>query len=320
MQRKKMLIAVLAMALLVGVVTAAIPWFGQINVTTTISQAVLVDGKSYADMPIEEMATVAGGESFCRAHYLTSRTSVPVTLQFETSSSPASNEIHVTYLKPLGYEFTGTSYEIVVGQYYPVGITVEDGECKVTWTFDMIAGKTLVGDGHWGYGLAISLDGTNAAFQIHNNDGTDAKYAWGTHLYSPYHDGAWHSGSPDFENIPVEDLSWVTCTGDRYFSNNPTGIFTVTISKCMLGEEFHWAVWFGVGGFYNPNNGYSSYPNGFMWQGDVDGYYALAELAEELTSPFTLQPMEGLDFYICYKFDPLIEAGTYDIYTTIKPA
>jgi len=319
-----MLIAVLAMALLVGVVTAAIPWFGQINVTTTISQAVLVDGKSYADMPIEEMATVAGGESFCRAHYLTSRTSVPVTLQFETSSSPASNEIHVTYLKPLGYEFTGTSYEIVVGQYYPVGITVEDGECKVTWTFDMIAGKTLVGDGHWGYGLAISLDGTNAAFQIHNNDGTDAKYAWGTHLYSEYTD-TWHTGWNGIpprtaNNIPVADLSWVTCTGDRDIGDNPDGIFTVTISKCMLGEDFHWAVWFGVGGFYAPNNGYSSYPEGFMWQGTVDSYYVLANLAEVLTLPLTLQPKERLDFYICYKFDPLIEAGTYNIYTTIKPA
>jgi hypothetical protein len=34
----------------------------------------------------------------------------------------------------------------------------------------------------------------------------------------------------------------------------------------------------------------------------------------------TLQPGEFLPFYICYKFDLLIKAGTYDIYTTVKPA
>jgi len=315
-----MLIAVLAIALLVGVVSAAtINYFGQIKVTTTVSQAVLVDGKSYADMPIEEMATVAGGESFCRPHWLESQTSVPVKLNFETTISPTvGDEITVTYLKPLGYKFTGTSHSIV-GDYYPVDITVVDGECAVTWTFDMKGTKELVGNGHWGYGLAISLDGTNAAFQIHNNDGTDPSYAWGTHLYSPYHDGAWHSGSPDFENIPVTDLSWVTCTGARDINDNPSGIFNVTISKCMLGENFYWAVWFGVGGFYNPNNGYSSYPLGFMWQGTVDGCYVLANLAKVLTLPVTLQPKERLDFYICYKFAEDIYPYTYTITTTVKP-
>ena len=319
MQRKKMLIAVLAIALLVGVVSAAtISYFGQIKVTTTVSQAVLVDGKSYPEIT-EQTADVAGGESFCKPHWLESKTSVPVTVTFETTYSPelTDDEITVTYLKPLGYKFTGTSLEVDALQYYPVGITVEDGECKVTWTFDMIAGKTLVGDGHWGCGLAISLDGVGAAFQIHNNDGTTKAYPDGTWLYSPYHDGSWHSGD---ENVPVTDLSWVTCTGMRDIKDNPTGMFTVTISKCMLGEDFHWAVWFGVGGFYAPNNGYSSYPEGFMWQGTVDSYYVLANLAEVLTLPLTLQPKERLDFYICYKFDPLIEAGTYNIYTTIKPA
>lgn len=318
MQRKKLLLAVLSIALIVGLVSAAlIAYFGLLQTTANVKQAVLVDGQDYDGMPITEMVDVAGGEAFCSPHYLESQTSVPVTLQFDTTYSPAltDDEIKVTYLKPLGYEFIGTSYEIV-DQYYPVGITVVDGECEVTWTFDMIAGKTLEGNGHWGYGLAISLDGSEATFQIHNNDGTDANYPWGTHLYSPYYDVSWHSSD---ENVPVEDLSWVECTGDRYISGNPNGIFTVTISKCMLGEEFHWAVWFGVGGFYNPNNGYSSYPQGFMWQGAVDSYYEKAELAEVLTLPITLQPKESLDFYICYKFDLLIKAGTYNIYTTIKP-
>jgi hypothetical protein len=43
------------------------------------------------------------------------------------------------------------------------------------------------------------------------------------------------------------------------------------------------------------------------------------ELFPEDTS-FTLQPHERLDFFICYKFDLRIKAGTYYIYTTVKSA
>jgi hypothetical protein len=139
----------------------------------------------------------------------------------------------------------------------------------------MTGNKTLVGDGHWGYGLAISLDGAEPAFQIHNNDGTDAGYAWGTHLYSPYLSG-WVSGT---NNTLVSELDWVTCTGARDIGDNPDGVFTVTIDKAELGLEFYWAIWFGVGGFWNPNNGYSSYPNGFIWGADVaNDHYELCSL------------------------------------------
>jgi len=163
----------------------------------------------------------------------------------------------------------GTTCEIV-GDYYSVNFTVTDDGPTVTWTFDMIGDKVLEGNGHWGYGLAISLDGEKPAFQIHNNDGTDANYTWGTHLYSPYLNG-WQSGTT---NTPVSELDWVTCTGDRDIADNPNGVFTVTIDKAELGLEFYWAIWFGVGGFYNPNNGYSSYPDGFMWDEDVTaGHY-----------------------------------------------
>ena len=158
----------------------------------------------------------------------------------------------------------GTTYEIV-GNYYPVDFTVTDDGPTVTWTFDMIGGKALVGDGHWGYGLAISLDGLEPAFQIHNNDGSDSTYAWGTHLYSPYDDG-WVSGTT---NTLVSELSWVTCTGKRDITDNPSGVFTVTIDKAELGPEFYWAIWFGVGGFWSPNTGYSSYPEDFIWGENV---------------------------------------------------
>jgi hypothetical protein len=175
----------------------------------------------------------------------------------------------------------GTTFSIV-GNHYPVDFTVTDDGPTVTWTFNYTGTKTLSGDGRWNYGLAISLDGVEPAFQIHNNDGTDNSFEIGTHLYSPYLSG-WVSGTT---NTLVSDLAWVTCTGDAYMNpgtypwqggggpthvseGNPDGIFTVTIDKAALGLQFHWAIWCTASGFWSPNTGYSSYPNGFIWGTDV---------------------------------------------------
>jgi len=190
----------------------------------------------------------------------------------------------------------GMTYEIV-GKYYPVDFTVTDDGPTVTWTFDMIGNKDLVGNGHWGYGLAISLDGEKPAFQIHNNDGTDSTYPWGTHLYSPY-DDRWKSSDM---NTLVSELDWVACKGDRDIANNADGVFTVTIDKTELGLEFYWAIWFGVGGFYNPNNGYSSYPEGFMWQEDVTaGHYEPYTIPQP---PAPVRSPDAFDVFVRFGYD-----------------
>lgn len=100
MNRKKLSIAVLALALCIGLASATVlTYYGQIQVTTTVSQAVLVDGKEYSEMPITEEASVVGGESFCRPHWLQSQTSVPVQLQFATTYSPDGEGITTSYWK-----------------------------------------------------------------------------------------------------------------------------------------------------------------------------------------------------------------------------
>lgn len=198
------------------------------------------------------------------------------------------------------YELTEVTMLEIVGDYYPVDVTVVDTGPAIKWTFDMIGDKPLSDDdlisgGKWGYGLVISLDGIEADFQIHNNDGTDATYPWGTHLYSEYYDGSWHSGD---ENTLVDELSWVTCTGDMYILDNPTGIFTITIDKTELSSKFYWSAWVGVGGFWTVG-GYSSYPEGFIWDDtfeelisttsgesvvvDGDGYVASPEAGTTVT-------------------------------------
>jgi len=97
-----------------------------------------------------------------------------------------SNWIHYDMLvyKSLGYSWSGT-----IGDQ-PVSINVEDGECHVTWTIDFPIDDDP-SNGLMAVGLIIALDGegNGPAFQIHNNDGTDPSYNWGTWLVSPYLDG-----------------------------------------------------------------------------------------------------------------------------------
>ncbi|GAH57550.1 unnamed protein product, partial [marine sediment metagenome] len=178
-----------------------------------------------------------------------------------------SNWIHYDLMayKPLGYSWSGT-----VGNQ-PVNIDVENGECQVTWTIDFpmeTPYDPLEGNGSLVVGLVIALDGegNGPAFQVHNNDGTDATYPWGTWLVSPWGptitDGwfGWHSGDT---NTPVTDLDWVSCTGDRYNENNPDGIFTITIDKCELVGDIHWALNLAIGsGFWSQHYTYEqmAYP------------------------------------------------------------
>jgi hypothetical protein len=319
-----MLIAVLAIALLVGVVSAAtISYFGQIQMTANVRQAILLDGKDYTTMPITETASVAGGEFFLRPHWLQSQTSVPVDLKFETSILPDATGVTVSYLKSTDYKVTVKTLEYDATTYYPIKVTVEDIGSAIRWTFDFFAYNTtaMEGNGHFAGAVIISLDGVKPAFQIHDNDGTCAAYPWGKWLYSPYDltGGGWygwHTSEAGW-NTPVDGLWWVDATGERDFTVNLEGKLTVTIDKTKLDATFGWAVYANQFGFYAPNNGYTCYPAGFIW--GTNEVFVSAAILGEITSPFTLAPGKRLDFYIRYKFALDIYPYAYTITTTVKP-
>jgi len=323
MNRKKLILLILGLAALVGTVSAAVlQYFGQVEMTATVEQAVLLDGKDITEMPIEETATVAGGEFFLRYHWLESQTSVPVDLKFETLVSPTAGGVTVSYLKSTGYrETVETGKYDDVAQVYPIEVTVEDVGDWIQWTFDFFAYNTtpVVGDGHFAGAVIISFDGSTPAFQIHDNDGICSAYAWGTWLYSPYDlaGGGWHT-SEEAWNTPVEDIWWIQAEGARDISANPEGKFIVKIHKTMLDATFYWAVYANQWGFYEPNRGYTAYPDGFTW--GTNEIFEQATILEEITSPFTLYPGQVLPFYIKYEFDLLIEPDEYTITTTVKPA
>jgi len=146
----------------------------------------------------------------------------------------------------------------------PTAITIDVIGDSVIWTLDVdVANASIGGNGKLCYALVISLDHIEPAFQIHSNDGIDATYAWGTHLYSPYIDG-WLTGTT---NTPVSDLDWVDATGAYLVVDNPDGIFTVAINKANLGPEFYW----GVAIFGNTCD--TRYPAEWVgWSGDASTY------------------------------------------------
>lgn len=128
----------------------------------------------------------------------------------------------------------------------PVEINFADDGTLITWTIDF---PDQVGnDGLKHVALIIALDGegNGPAYQIHNDDGCDPNFEDGTWLYSPYYDGAWHSGAPDYENTLVTDpdFAWVTCSGERYSAD---GLYTISIDKSELGIDFHWALSLAIG-------------------------------------------------------------------------
>lgn len=301
---KKWLIAVLAIALLVGGVSAAvIQWFGQIKVTTTVKQAVLVDGKSYPEI-IEQTPTVGGGESFCRHHYLKSQTSVPVELQFVTAYVPVLVEgieygITTNYYKLFGFSDSKNTDATT--------ISVEDLGCKVQWTITVDWDKVPFGASHAATALMIGDKDNNILYQIHNNDGVDPDYDVVTWLYSKYENG-WYTGGETANNILVSDLDWVEASGGLETDGN---IITITIDKTHLAfDEFKWVLRVPQE-FTHPE---------FGW-GDTDMTNTdTATVGEAIPETFTLEAGERLDFCICYDFDLLIQADTYTITTTVEPA
>jgi hypothetical protein len=277
-----MLIVGLAIALLIGVASAAtISYFGQVKMTATVKQAVLLDGNDINSMPIEETATVAGGESFCRYHWLQSQTSVPVSLQFETWG-PDMNGITVTYLKSVKYSYSK--------DWSGLGVTVEDtGDGWLKWTYTYAENPTHKPK------MTVAINYPNGFCITTFDDGS--------------HDGWYYSPDPYSEATTVRLGDYSGVTTDWVKTTASSNVLTVAIKKTALPDTFLW-------------HGYANYNGQQVWI-ETDASWqptGHATIREQITSPFTLQPGERLDFYICYKFAENIQGGIYDIYSTVKPA
>lgn len=319
-------IAVVAMVLTAGIAGAAIlEHYGIIEGTVDVDQSVLIDGGNYQQANVYGGGIVAGS-TVRSAHTLYNQAEVPAMVWLNTDWQPDGVGITTTYFEPVDYSYSGTTGD------QPVSITVEDSDTQVMWTVDFPV-DDATGNGLMAVGLVIATDGegNGPVFQIHNNDGTDANYDWGTWLCSPWgptiNDGwfGWHSGDT---NTPVDRLDWVSATGGRYKEGkpdcpepNPDGIFTITIDKSELGEDFHWALYTAIGSGFSSGASYqqATHPDAFTWGEPIvtSENYEHAILAEELPERLTLQPGETLNFIIVNHFNVALVPDIYTITTTV---
>jgi len=302
MQRKKMFLAVLAMVLLVGIVSAAtISYFGQVKMTANVQQAILLDGKSYGDMPILETATVAGGESFCRYHWLQSKTNVPVTVLFETAYDPGlwDNEITTTYTTTITERGTYDDYyadcQRLVG--LNVWLTLNDLlEKDLTYTVNVFENPKFAPN------INIFITDGSGNYRVIHAWGKD----WtGTGLktvtFEGLLDGMGYGASIRYSLLPP-DLP----------GGSPKYYYT---ESALITDYGGWYAYFvEVRAQAGLSGGQVLRPVQFKAAGETIDIPDL-----DVFDTLTLQPGEMLPFYICYKFDLLIKAGTYDIYSTVKP-
>jgi len=332
MKKAKIIAGVLAITLVAGgavaisgVVSANQAWtaflrfFGKASVTGNVWQPVLLDGGNYTgpnnDKREQSYTTsdIFAGETTRSIHELENRSSVEQKVKLTTSYSPKSiaDYITTTYWKVLNYGET-----IDVAGSMPATVTVKDEGDKVSWTIDINMEGAAISNGHVAYALVISNDKVHPTFQVHDNDGTDSNYPWGTHLYSEWGPAGtgyngWHTSDT---NTPVSEIDWITASGRRDVNENPNGIFTVTINKDHLAPEFYWALQI-MGDTFDTH-----YPEEWqVWTGDASTF-ATATLEERIwNGDITLQPNKTISFVMSNKTDSTLVCRGCTVTVTVKP-
>ncbi|MDH5634234.1 MAG: hypothetical protein OEY30_00255 [Candidatus Bathyarchaeota archaeon] len=302
--KKKVLIAVLAVTLLlIGAVSAAvITYFGKVKVTTTVSQAVLLDDHSYPYV-IEEVASVAGGESFWRYHWLTSLTTVPVALDFVTSFAPAltDDEITLTYTTTIT-EGPANEYSWLYHQL--VALPISGMNLSELLAFDLEY-TTRVTQLPAGLGYAANIN-----IKIQNATGDFWVQAWGkdwlsqtTGLHTVDFEGL-VNGTLGYGAEVTSGLGAAGWPSEYYYS-------TADLTTSHGGDTVLLVEVRAQGG---ANQGQQIRPTQFVVAGrtiNLPDAYSLTGL--------TLPAKVILKFAIGYSFDVLTQAGTYNIYSTVEP-
>jgi hypothetical protein len=305
-------IAILGMAL---VTAALLPYFGKITGLVTVTgQGLLVDGLSMpASDSIEdtyEDFTSLEAKTFVTLHNLTNEADVDAVVNLDDACSPSSsphscNEINVSY-----YNLTGYSEEFLAEDthFNNTNITVEDLGDSILWTLEVPqnavygTGRGSGGQVVWSVSIGV---GNEILYQVHNNDGTDHSFDFGTYLYSEY-DNGWHTGS---DNTLVSEMEGIEATGE-YIDGE---IFTIEIDKSRLDtEEFKWVVY--------ANYETDALPEDFSWSDTNTTNFKTAEVGTELTNPITVPTGETIDFAIVTEFPQMTYPGDYNITTKVNLA
>jgi hypothetical protein len=335
-----MLIAVLAIALLVGAVSAGIlTYYGRIESDVTVLQSVLLDDKSYTP-PIEEDFDAVGGDVICKYHWLRNTANVPVPVQLVSGGYP-TDAVTVKYFEAPSITIDGVITEAEWGKFF----WFSDSNGFDAWdAYGTPTHTTTEGRTFKAYAVA-DCENLYLAFDVIDDKDNLA----GDSLNINFNVGGLtkiDAGDCSLEtnwiDVPGKDVMWGVCTGDgwgtRVRTTLPPGVkitwgfidhrmYEVVIPLSVLGVKLGDQV--GIAG--NIYEGYGSTGSpGLLWNDFKDGlcftnwedlsYYRNFAIGTEITSPFTLEPYEVLPFYICYEFAIDIKPETFTIYTEVQPA
>ncbi len=324
MNRKKIGLAVLALALCIGVASATLlQYFGTIQTDITVVQSILLDGKDDGQMPItESLIDVFAGFRYGVTHYLENYANVPAQLFFDADTSAAGGitprYVFLAYLMVTGDP--GTEARVVIPM--PDGTTLGDIE-TISWLVNTVYGYPPHVD--------ITLETGNPdadmlTAEIAYNNAMDEEITAGF-TYDTWLKTFELSSGDGYGQIDDNTMLWVTKMGagddnapsstlahwkEGIVDNNPdtltpdpdlTGVITASTPVLKLEIEVD------------------------NWIMDTEAYVGKIEFngalctelpVKEVGEQFTLNPNEPL--YFCVEYDiPIDLVGTYTI-TTYVPA
>lgn len=301
MNKKKIALMALVLALCVGIASAVlIPYFGLIQTSVDVNQAILVDDKGYTDMPITEMMTVAGGESFTRYHWLESQTSVAVPISFNTAYYPEGQGITTTYTTTIT-EGPASEYPDLYHQL--VALPIDGMVLSDLLALDLeYTVNVIVNTGTGGTGFAPCIN-------IFISSGSSDKVIenWGA---------PWSTGDTGLWTLTFADLLSQYGASDRdILGGSWDGTTNYYNNADLITAYGNWDVTMvEVRAQGGASEGQEIRPTQFVVAGRTIDLPDVESFTEITVSPYVI-----LKFAICYEFDLLIQDGAYLIETEIAP-
>jgi len=293
MKNKKMVLVALALILCVGIVSAAVlEYYGRIVTTVDVKQAILFDGEP-GEHTVSYGIYASGGEHYrFGPHSLESQTTVPIELLFMTSSPIGITTTYTTIITE------GPASEYADPYHQLVALDVSGMTLNELVASDLEYTVNVISIPARGFAPCINVWITN---DVH----TYVVENWGdewTGISAGLKTQTW--GDLVACGVSIRDYlgqPWADVTAPQPFALATYGTWKVIEVEVRA-----------QGG---ASAGQVIRPVQFKAAGvtiDIPN----ADTFDTLM----LQPEEMLNFYVCYDFAKLIEAKTYTITTTVKPA
>jgi len=284
MNKKYMMFGLLGLFAVALVSAAVIDYYGQVEQTINIEQAVVLTCPE--DLCSEDIVGFSGDTLMSNVYSLDNFADSSREVELvSTQVGIDTNEVDTTYLKMLDYEYSKTwtnNGDILV--------TVEDtNDGWLEWTYTTIttptSGRlkmTVEIDNPTGFGITTFDDGSHDGWYYYDSDGTVR--------ISDY----------DSTN-KVSGYDWV----ETSFDSTST---TVRIEKSMLPNTFMWQ---GFANFHLIGSWIELDTNGSPWTPTAN-----ATIREDLSSQFTMDTESNFDFVIVNEIADLSNGISDGIITT----